>query len=177
MPRSSTRLAFIVSLGASSTNIWLSSWKSCRNTFNIFLYIENQKNFNFIKTFYDEGLFSEVNSISNIEKLKQRECFSTECDFESEGILNNIELKFPNEPARHKLLDIVGDLTLVGKSIKGKIIAKRPGHKANVELGKLIKEKTCYTKRQRDIIKQATEEMKVERQSQRTIGNDSSTRW
>ena len=44
------------------------------------------------------------------------------------------------------------------------------------KLGKLIKEKTCYTKRQRDIIKQATEEMKVERQSQRTIGNDSSTR-
>ena len=44
------------------------------------------------------------------------------------------------------------------------------------KLGKLIKEKTCYTKRQRDIIKQATEEMKVERQSQRTIGNDTSTR-
>ena len=44
------------------------------------------------------------------------------------------------------------------------------------KLGKLIKEKTCYTKRQRDVIKQATEEMKVERRSQRTIGNDSSTR-
>ena len=44
------------------------------------------------------------------------------------------------------------------------------------KLGKLIKEKTCYTKRQREIIKQATEEMKVERKSQRTIGNDSSTR-
>ena len=44
------------------------------------------------------------------------------------------------------------------------------------KLGKLIKEKTCYTKRQRDIIKQATEEMKLERKSQRTIGNDSSTR-
>lgn len=55
------------------------------------------------------------------------------------GILNNIDLRYTNEPARHKLLDIVGDLALVGKAIKGKIIAKKPGHKANVELGKIIK--------------------------------------
>ena len=56
-----------------------------------------------------------------------------------EGILNNVDLRFHNEPARHKLLDIVGDLALVGRRIKGKIIAKRPGHHANTELAKIIR--------------------------------------
>ncbi|MDP4289586.1 MAG: bifunctional UDP-3-O-[3-hydroxymyristoyl] N-acetylglucosamine deacetylase/3-hydroxyacyl-ACP dehydratase [Bacteroidota bacterium] len=56
-----------------------------------------------------------------------------------EGILNNIELRFPNEPARHKLLDVVGDLTLVGKPMKAHIIATRPGHSTNVEFAKMIK--------------------------------------
>lgn len=56
-----------------------------------------------------------------------------------EGILNNLDLHFPNEPARHKLLDIIGDLALVGRRIKGKIIAKRPGHHANTELAKIIR--------------------------------------
>ncbi len=56
-----------------------------------------------------------------------------------EGILNNLELSFPNEPARHKLLDIVGDLTLAGRPIKGHIIASKPGHASNVLFAKLLK--------------------------------------
>jgi UDP-3-O-[3-hydroxymyristoyl] N-acetylglucosamine deacetylase/3-hydroxyacyl-[acyl-carrier-protein] dehydratase len=56
-----------------------------------------------------------------------------------EGILNNLELHHRNEPARHKLLDLIGDLSLLGKPLKAHIIARRPGHKANVELGKLIR--------------------------------------
>jgi UDP-3-O-[3-hydroxymyristoyl] N-acetylglucosamine deacetylase/3-hydroxyacyl-[acyl-carrier-protein] dehydratase len=56
-----------------------------------------------------------------------------------EGILNNLDLHFPNEPARHKLLDVIGDLTLAGKPVKGHIIATRPGHKANVEFAKLLR--------------------------------------
>jgi UDP-3-O-[3-hydroxymyristoyl] N-acetylglucosamine deacetylase/3-hydroxyacyl-[acyl-carrier-protein] dehydratase len=56
-----------------------------------------------------------------------------------EGILNNLELQFPNEPARHKLLDIIGDLALVGMPIKGHIIATRPGHYSNVQFAKMIK--------------------------------------
>ena len=60
---------------------------------------------------------------------------------EKEGILNTIQLQFPNEPARHKLLDVLGDLTLVGKSIIGKIVTKKPGHKSNVEFGKFLKKK------------------------------------
>lgn len=58
----------------------------------------------------------------------------------SEGYLNNLELRFPNEAARHKLLDVVGDLALVGYPIKANIIANRPGHSSNVEFAKKIKQ-------------------------------------
>ena len=58
---------------------------------------------------------------------------------DNQGILNNIKLKYNNEPARHKLLDIVGDLALVGRPIKGHIIAARPGHKSNIEFAKILK--------------------------------------
>jgi len=62
-------------------------------------------------------------------------------EVKNEGYLNNLELRHQNEPARHKLLDVVGDVGLVGAPIKGKIIAKRPGHAANVEFAKLIRKK------------------------------------
>lgn len=55
------------------------------------------------------------------------------------GYLNNKQIAFPNEPARHKLLDIIGDLSLIGKPIKGRVIATRPGHKINNELARLIR--------------------------------------
>src|SRR6516225_3397119 len=61
-------------------------------------------------------------------------------EIKSEGYLNNLELRFPNEPARHKLLDVVGDLALIGYPIKGHIIASRPGHSANVDFAKKIKQ-------------------------------------
>ena len=61
-------------------------------------------------------------------------------EVKQEGILNNVQLHFPNEPARHKLLDIVGDLALVGAPIKAHIIASRPGHAANVEFARRIKQ-------------------------------------
>jgi len=57
-----------------------------------------------------------------------------------EGILNNLELKFQNEPARHKLLDVIGDLALVGMPVKAHIIATRPGHHSNIEFAKMIKD-------------------------------------
>ncbi len=56
-----------------------------------------------------------------------------------EGILNNVELHFQNEPARHKLLDVIGDLALVGYKYNAHIIATRPGHASNVEFGRKIK--------------------------------------
>ncbi len=58
---------------------------------------------------------------------------------DKEGILNTNELHFNNEPARHKLLDVIGDLALVGKPIKGKIMATKPGHTVNVEFAKMLK--------------------------------------
>ena len=59
----------------------------------------------------------------------------TVCD---SGILNNTALKYKNEPARHKLLDIVGDLALLGVPIRGKIVAKKPGHRVNTEFVKML---------------------------------------
>jgi UDP-3-O-[3-hydroxymyristoyl] N-acetylglucosamine deacetylase / 3-hydroxyacyl-[acyl-carrier-protein] dehydratase len=58
---------------------------------------------------------------------------------EGVGVLNTVKLQFENEPARHKLLDIVGDLALVGKFIRGHILAARPGHYGNVEFAKILK--------------------------------------
>lgn len=57
----------------------------------------------------------------------------------TEGILNNLEPYFENEAARHKLLDIVGDLTLAGVRIKGQLIARKPGHASNVKFAREIK--------------------------------------
>jgi UDP-3-O-[3-hydroxymyristoyl] N-acetylglucosamine deacetylase/3-hydroxyacyl-[acyl-carrier-protein] dehydratase len=56
------------------------------------------------------------------------------------GVLNSTKLQFENEPARHKLLDIVGDLALVGKPIKAHILAARPGHSGNVRFAKVLKD-------------------------------------
>ena len=55
------------------------------------------------------------------------------------GYLNNKQIQYPNEPARHKLLDIIGDMALIGKPIKGRIIATRPGHKINNKLARLVR--------------------------------------
>jgi len=56
-----------------------------------------------------------------------------------QGVLNNLDLSFDNEPARHKLLDVMGDIALCGKFIKGKIIATKPGHKANTATAKIVR--------------------------------------
>lgn len=72
-------------------------------------------------------------------------------EVKSEGYLNNLELRFPNEPARHKLLDIVGDLALIGYAVKGHIIANRPGHSSNVAFAKKIKQYIKKNKHTKDI--------------------------
>ena len=55
------------------------------------------------------------------------------------GLLNNVKQNFENEPARHKLLDFIGDIALVGKPLKARFIIKRPGHKVNNLLSRKIK--------------------------------------
>ncbi len=76
-------------------------------------------------------------SPEKLEKLKK--AFKKEqVSVKSNGILDNLDLHFTNEAARHKLLDVIGDLRLVGAPIKGKIIASKPGHKANTTFAKLL---------------------------------------
>lgn len=76
-----------------------------------------------------------VDEINNLSEILGRKL---ETDGKA-GVLNSENLKAVNEPARHKLLDLMGDLALVGRPLKAHILAARPGHHANVELAKLIK--------------------------------------
>jgi UDP-3-O-[3-hydroxymyristoyl] N-acetylglucosamine deacetylase/3-hydroxyacyl-[acyl-carrier-protein] dehydratase len=55
------------------------------------------------------------------------------------GVINNRPLHFPNEPARHKLLDVMGDLALIGVPLKAQILAARPGHASNIEFARMIR--------------------------------------
>ncbi len=68
-------------------------------------------------------------------------------EVKKEGILNNLELRFNNEPARHKLLDVIGDLTLVGRPLKAQILAARPGHAANIAFARKLKKAMLESKK------------------------------
>ena len=85
--------------------------------------------------------------MSRLAKVFKRE----KIEVKSEGYLNNLELRFPNEPARHKLLDVIGDLALIGYPIKARIIANRPGHSSNVEFAKKIKQYIKKNKHVKDV--------------------------
>ena len=74
------------------------------------------------------------NKLKKISKLFKKENLSVS----DEGILNNLTLRYENEPARHKLLDVIGDLSLLGVAIKGKIQAIKPGHKNNTNFAKYL---------------------------------------
>jgi UDP-3-O-[3-hydroxymyristoyl] N-acetylglucosamine deacetylase/3-hydroxyacyl-[acyl-carrier-protein] dehydratase len=79
-------------------------------------------------------------TVSDAEMSRLAKIFNRDkIEVKSEGYLNNLELRFPNEPARHKLLDVIGDLALIGYPIKARIIANRPGHSTNIEFAKKIK--------------------------------------
>jgi UDP-3-O-[3-hydroxymyristoyl] N-acetylglucosamine deacetylase/3-hydroxyacyl-[acyl-carrier-protein] dehydratase len=78
-------------------------------------------------------------TMENLKKAFNKEQISVK----ENGILDNLTLHYPNEAARHKLLDVIGDLSLIGTRIQGKIIANKPGHFVNTQfakkLSKLIK--------------------------------------
>ena len=76
--------------------------------------------------------------LSRLAKLLGKENLNISVD--GIGVLNSTKLQFENEPARHKLLDIVGDLALVGRPIKAHILGARPGHSGNVRFAKVLKE-------------------------------------
>jgi UDP-3-O-[3-hydroxymyristoyl] N-acetylglucosamine deacetylase/3-hydroxyacyl-[acyl-carrier-protein] dehydratase len=96
-----------------------------------------------------------VDKVPSQEQLEQLAKLFNKKDVQvKEGYLNNIELRHKNEPARHKLLDMVGDLSLLGNPIKAQILAARPGHAANIafakNLKKLIKQKKLIKKYQKN---------------------------
>jgi UDP-3-O-[3-hydroxymyristoyl] N-acetylglucosamine deacetylase/3-hydroxyacyl-[acyl-carrier-protein] dehydratase len=74
--------------------------------------------------------------LDHLKKVFNKE----DIEVKEKGVLNTIKLQYYNEPARHKLLDIVGDLALVGKPMKIHVLAARPGHAGNVSFAKKIKE-------------------------------------
>jgi UDP-3-O-[3-hydroxymyristoyl] N-acetylglucosamine deacetylase/3-hydroxyacyl-[acyl-carrier-protein] dehydratase len=78
----------------------------------------------------------EQEEIDRIARLFRRPGISKH----TAGVLNNTELRYPNEPARHKLLDLLGDLALVGFPFKGKVVATKPGHYANTRLARIIRQ-------------------------------------
>lgn len=89
----------------------------------------------------------DQSEIDRIAKLFNRPGITTH----TAGVLNNTELRYANEPARHKLLDILGDLSLVGMPIKGKVVATRPGHYANTRLAKLMRQEMKKSLSKRNI--------------------------
>ena len=112
----------------------------------------NARTFSFlheIEMLLDNGLIKggDINNaivyvdkeLSKETMLKLRKVFNTDkLAVQSNGILNNLTLHYPNEAARHKLLDVIGDLALIGTRIKGKVIANKPGHYVNTMFAKRL---------------------------------------
>ncbi len=81
------------------------------------------------------------NKISDDTLSKLKKAFNkTSIKVNEGGYLNNLDLRYKNEPARHKLLDVIGDLSLVGMPIKGEITTYKPGHKNNTNFAKQLKQ-------------------------------------
>jgi UDP-3-O-[3-hydroxymyristoyl] N-acetylglucosamine deacetylase/3-hydroxyacyl-[acyl-carrier-protein] dehydratase len=76
-------------------------------------------------------------SASTMESLKKA-FGKDEISVKPNGVLDNLTLHYPNEAARHKLLDVIGDLSLIGVRIQGKIIANKPGHYVNTQFAKKL---------------------------------------
>ncbi|MEM6965838.1 MAG: bifunctional UDP-3-O-[3-hydroxymyristoyl] N-acetylglucosamine deacetylase/3-hydroxyacyl-ACP dehydratase [Bacteroidota bacterium] len=93
-----------------------------------------------------------VDKIMNPKELKAlaKRLGKENVQVEQKGILNTVALRFENEPARHKLLDVIGDLALIGKPIKGRIVATKPGHAVNIEFAKILKQKIIEQRKLRN---------------------------
>lgn len=87
----------------------------------------------------DNAIVIVENEISDEELARLSALFDKKNVKVKEGYLNNLKLRFSNECARHKLLDMIGDLALIGTRIRGRIVAYKPGHYANTEFAKLVR--------------------------------------
>jgi UDP-3-O-[3-hydroxymyristoyl] N-acetylglucosamine deacetylase/3-hydroxyacyl-[acyl-carrier-protein] dehydratase len=74
-----------------------------------------------------------------LDKIQKKFKLDESIHLNDHGFLNDVSLRYRNEPARHKLLDLIGDLSLVGAPLKAQILAARPGHASNVEFAKMIR--------------------------------------
>jgi len=81
----------------------------------------------------DDGVGPE-----DLKRLKQMLSLKEELFIGKNGLMNDVKLRFPNEPCRHKALDLIGDLALLGVPLKAHVLAARSGHAANVELAKKL---------------------------------------
>jgi UDP-3-O-[3-hydroxymyristoyl] N-acetylglucosamine deacetylase/3-hydroxyacyl-[acyl-carrier-protein] dehydratase len=82
----------------------------------------------------------EADCESKMEHLKELYGIKEHVFVGKSGILNDIPLRFYNEPCRHKVIDLLGDLSLIGVPLKAHVLAARSGHEANVALVKKIRE-------------------------------------
>ncbi len=124
--------------------------------------IADSRTFSFLhelETLLDHGLIRGGdlnNAIVYVDKKLSEETFKKlEKAFGKEnisvkpnGILDNVDLHHPNEAARHKLLDVIGDLALIGTRIKGRVIANKPGHKINTDFAKKVEQHIRLERRQ-----------------------------
>ncbi|NEJ83207.1 UDP-3-O-[3-hydroxymyristoyl] N-acetylglucosamine deacetylase, partial [Rhizobium leguminosarum] len=103
-----------------------------------------------IQSLYEHGLIRGGN-LDNALVIIDKEMSSSELEnlakifnkkeikLSEGGVLNNAKMYFPNEPARHKLMDLIGDLVLIGRPIKGHIVAHKPGHASNVAFARKLR--------------------------------------
>ncbi len=111
-------------------------------TFCFLSEVENLANVGLIKggDIDNAVVIVDRNSDENeLDQLRKKLGIKEKVTIGTNGILNNKELRFKNEPVRHKLLDLLGDLALIGAPIKAQLLAARPGHRANVEFAKQIR--------------------------------------
>jgi len=121
-----------------------------------------------LEMLYDQGLIrgssidsalvivDEAISHEEIERLKSKMGLNGNIKLGKTGILNDTKLRFKNEPCRHKVLDLLGDMSLVGVPIKAQILAARSGHDANIEFAKVLRklyEKQKLTRKYQEIPK------------------------
>ncbi len=104
-----------------------------------------------VETLFEQGLIKGGNldnaivivdrnlSDDEIRRISERLGISGSVILGTNGILNNNSLRFKNEPARHKLLDLIGDLSLIGVPLKAQLLAARPGHAHNIEFARMVK--------------------------------------
>jgi UDP-3-O-[3-hydroxymyristoyl] N-acetylglucosamine deacetylase/3-hydroxyacyl-[acyl-carrier-protein] dehydratase len=99
----------------------------------------------------DNAIVMVDREISDEDKEKLSKAFNKPASMlesTNMGILNNLELRFQNEPARHKLLDLIGDFALTGMHIRAHILTARPGHTGNKDFAKELKKQMLKQKKQ-----------------------------